>query len=52
MTGDDDDDGRPNQTKPNADRMDYAIRDDLAALVIPRKLNLWSIATAPQANSR
>jgi hypothetical protein len=36
MTGDHDEDDRPDQTKANADGMDHAVRDDLAAIVIPR----------------
>src|SRR3981081_759741 len=35
MTGDDDDDDRPDQTRTNANRMDHAICDDLAAVVVP-----------------
>src|SRR4030081_1341564 len=37
MTGDDDDDDRPDQTRTNTKRMDHAIRDDLAAVVVPRE---------------
>src|SRR6478735_4784212 len=35
MTGDDDDDDRPDQTRTNTKRMDHAICDDLAAVVVP-----------------
>ena len=37
MTGDDDDDDRSDQTRTNTKRMDYAICDDLAAVVVPRE---------------
>ena len=39
MTGgdDDDDDDGPDQAKANANRMDHAVRNELAAIVIPRK---------------
>ena len=36
MTGDDDDDDRPDQTRTNTKRMDHAIYDDLAAEVLAR----------------
>jgi hypothetical protein len=47
MTGDHDEDDRPDQTKANADGMDHAVRDGLAAIVIPRDPagRLSSIAT-------
>src|SRR4051794_27945346 len=37
MTGDDDDDDRPDQTKTNTKRMDHAICNDLAAVIFPRE---------------